>query len=161
MDAVETDNIANAAGRNLDYAGGKVPLFGEPYATSIAAEPADREQAGTINIRLAGKNATRFRATLGGDYPVGGDEIHRKIVATRSTGNEARFLSVVELHEDHPVIKSISTPNRNTLVVELVDGRSETIEISGLDGDGTTVNVAMTVRQDGNRVRSETTKPQH
>jgi hypothetical protein len=155
---IQTDNIAESAGPNLDYASGSVSIFGEHYTTSIAAEPEDRKQSGTITVDLKGLGATRFKATLGGDYPVGGDDIHRKIIATRSSGKEARFLSAVELHEDNPTIRAIETPNANTIVVELVDGRRETILIKNLEGDGNNVSVEMTVHKDGQLLHKELTK---
>ena len=155
---IQTDNIAESAGPNLDYAGGSVSIFGEHYTTSIAAEPANRKETGTITVDLKGLSATRFKATLGGDYPVGGDDIHRKIIATRSSGKEARFLSAVELHEDNPTIRSIETPDANTIIVELVDGRRETILIKNLEGDGNNVSVEMTVHKDGQLLHKELTK---
>jgi hypothetical protein len=150
---VRAENIAEASGANLDYAGGNVVIFGEPHSESIAAEPADRKKPGTIRIDLHG--AARFKATLGGDYPVGGDDIHRKIIATRSTGREARFLSAVELHEDNQVIQSIRAVSSDELVVECRDGRIDRIKITGLEGDD--VSVEMAVEKDGKMVASEKT----
>lgn len=155
---IQANNIAAAKEPNLDYAGGKVTIFGEHYATSIAAEPADRKQSGTLKFNLEGRGATRFKATLGGDYPVGGDDIHRKIIATRSPGTEARFLSAVELYEAQSLIHSIEAPDANTLVVELADGRRDTLNINGLDGDGTTINVTLTTLKDGTIIHSESTQ---
>lgn len=153
---VETENIAEAAGKNLDYAGGKVTLFGEHYASSIAAEPADRKRAGSVKINLKGKNAARFKAVLGGDYPVGGDDIHRKIMATRSSGTEARFLSAVELHEDNPVIRSIKAISANEIEVVRLDGKLDRFKITGFDGGD--VAVEMTVEEGGKVIASEETK---
>ncbi|MEN8862648.1 MAG: hypothetical protein ABF315_05615 [Lentimonas sp.] len=155
---VQTKNIAESTGQNLDYAGGTVSISGEHYATSIAAEPADRKQAGTLKFNLEGRGAKRFTATLGGDYPVGGDDIHRKIIATRSSGTEARFLSAIELHEDNSVIKSINAPDANTVVIELVDGRIDTLNIHDLDGDGSNASVHMTTHKDGVLIHTESTK---
>jgi hypothetical protein len=152
---VETENVAPAAGNNLDYAGGAVTIFGEPYAVSIAAEPADRKQAGKLTIDLTGKKAARFTAVLGGDYPVG-DDIQRKIVATRSTGTEARFLSAVELHEDSPVIQSIEALSAEEVVVLRRDGQVDRFMISGLDDSE--VAVEMTVEKAGQVTASEKTK---
>ncbi|MDF7825462.1 hypothetical protein P4B35_15655 [Pontiellaceae bacterium B12227] len=156
--SIETENMAEAAGANLDYAGGSVSLFGEHYASSFAAEPADRKKAGTISINLRGKNAARFTAVLGGDYPVGGDDIHRKIIATRSTGKEARFLSAVELHENNPVIRSIEALNEDKIIVDRMNGQVDRYTISGLDGVDTQVAVDMVVEQDGRTIATEKTK---
>ena len=154
----EVHNIAAAAGPNQDYAGGKVTIFGQSYPRSIAAEPDDRDQPGKLVFDLTGQNAARFRATLGGDYPVGGDDIQRKIIATRSTGETARFLSVVEFHEDHPIVKSVVARSANELVVERTDGGTDTFEISGLEGDGNAVSVKMTSAKDGEVIQTEETR---
>jgi hypothetical protein len=156
-DSVNTENIAPAEA-NRDYAGGKVTIFGEDYLKSLAAEPANRKETGRLVFDLSGKDAARFQATLGGDYPVGGDDVHRKIIATRSTGTEARFLSAVELHEDHPIIKSIEAVSATRLVVNRTDGKTDTLEITGLDGDGSDVRVEMSVSQNGKNLISERTE---
>ncbi|MDQ8183465.1 hypothetical protein [Pelagicoccus sp. SDUM812005] len=158
VEAVELQNIAPAASPNKDYAGGKVSIFGEDYARSLAAEPESRREPGRIRIDLRGKNASRFQATLGGDYPVGGDDIHRKIIATRSSGTEARFLSLVELHEDDSVIKSVRALSATKLVVEKTNGQTDTIEITGLDGEGDAL-VSMTVEENGRVIASERANP--
>jgi hypothetical protein len=150
-----TENIAEAAAKNRDYAGGSVSIFGQPYASSIAAEPEDRSRVGTLTMDLTGRNATRFKAVLGGDYPVGGDDIHRKVIATRSTGTETRFLSAVELHEDQPVIASIEAVGSHEVVVQRKDGLTDRFKILGLDGDS--VSVEMTVEKDGRVTASEKT----
>lgn len=157
LGAARAGNIAAAAGPNLDYAGGKVSIFGQDYATSIPAEPANRKEVGTLTFDLEGRNAARFRATLGGDYPVGGDDIQRKVIATRSRGQEARFLSAIELHEDSPVIDSIQAPDHETIILKLADGRTETLKIINMDGDGTDIKVRMTREQDGQSLVSENT----
>ncbi|VGO11784.1 hypothetical protein PDESU_00330 [Pontiella desulfatans] len=149
---VQAENVAEASGKNLDYAGGTVSIFGEHHSRSIAAEPADRKKPGMLKIDL--KGAARFKATLGGDYPVGGDDIHRKIIATRSTGKEARFLSAVELHEDNPVIKSIQAVGNDEVVVLRRDGSVDRFKIAGLGGRG--VSVEMTVELDGKVIAAET-----
>ncbi|MDF7799250.1 hypothetical protein P4C99_07225 [Pontiellaceae bacterium B1224] len=155
--SVETQNIAPSEA-NKDYAGGKVTIFGEPYLKSLAAEPANRKESGKIIVDLRGKNAARFQATLGGDYPVGGDDIHRKIIATRSTGTEARFLSAIELHEDQPVIKSVKAVSDSEIVVERNDGQTDTLKISGLEGDGNAVAVEIKVSKGGQIIASESTE---
>jgi len=152
-----TVNIASVTKANKDYAGGKVTLFGDNYSRSIAAEPADRSRPGKIVIDLTGKKAARFKATLGGDYPVGGDDIHRKIIATRSTGTEACFLSVIELHENSPVIRSAKAVSNDKVVIERTDGRVETIKIKALDGDGSDISVEITVEKNGRLISSEKT----
>lgn len=156
--AVKLKNIASAASPNKDYAGGQVSIFGDDFAKSLAAEPENRSEPGRIIVNLKGKKASRFQATLGGDYPVGGDDIHRKIIATRSTGTEAHFLSVIEMHEDNAVIEAVRAENATRLVVERKDGRTDIIEISGLDGDGDSLAVEMEVLEKGRVVRSEQTQ---
>jgi hypothetical protein len=153
--SIQTRNVA-ASEENKDYAGGKVTIFGDDYPMSLPAEPEDRDETGTISVDLIGQGVSRFRATLGGDYPVGGDDIHRKIIATRATGSEARFLSAIELHEDDPVIKRITAESATRIVVERHDGQTDTLEITGLDGDGSAA-VRMSVEKAGKVVATENT----
>ncbi|MEI6890812.1 MAG: hypothetical protein V5783_01455 [Pontiella sp.] len=154
---VETLNVAEALGENRDYAGGNVTLFGEPYARSLAAEPLNRKEPGLLTIDLTGKNATRFMAVFGGDYPVGGDDVHRKIIATRVTGTEARFLSAIELHEDQPVIQSIEAVSENEIIIHRVNGQVDRITISNFEDQDKRVRVEMTVKQEGQVIASEQT----
>jgi hypothetical protein len=44
-------------------------------------------------------------------------------------------------------------------VVHRKDGGIETVEIKGLDGDGQSISVEMTVRKEGSLMASEKTKP--
>lgn len=150
-----TENIAPSAGDQLDYAGGEVVIFGRPHNTSIPAEPEDRKVPGSIRINLEGKNATRFKATLGGDYPVGGDDIHRKVIATRSIGSEAYFLSAVEFHEDQSVIKNIEAISQNEIRVERVDGKVDHFMINGLDSNSPSVE--LTQQESGQTLVTEST----
>jgi len=71
-----------------------------PFDKAIAAQPKDAKQPGVIRISLAGKNAVRFKATLGADYPFGDESDRRKIYAIRSKGTDARFLTVIEPYEN-------------------------------------------------------------
>ena len=156
QDKITLSNGDVITGKITSMAGGKVTIFGDDYPMSLPAEPEDRDETGTISVDLIGQGVSRFRATLGGDYPVGGDDIHRKIIATRATGSEARFLSAIELHEDDPVIKRITAESATRIVVERHDGQTDTLEITGLDGDGSAA-VRMSVEKAGKVVATENT----
>ena len=100
----------------------------------------------------------RFKAVLGGDFPVGDESKTWKIVAVRSRGREARFLAVIEPFEDKRMIKSATAGNPDTLRVELNDGRVQEIKIGNLQqGDGRNVAVEITETKNGSALRTETT----
>jgi len=67
---------------------------------AIPAQPADPAKPAILHIPLAGKDAVRFKATLGGDFPFGDESESRKVYAIRSTGTEARFITVLEPYEN-------------------------------------------------------------
>src|SRR5438552_824727 len=68
------------------------------------------------------------------NYP--GSETTRKIVALRSVGKEARFITIIEPFEDKRMVKSAVATDASPLRVELNDGRVQEIQILNLDGDG-------------------------
>ena len=55
------------------------------------------------------------------------------------------------------MVKSAVATGPNTLRVELNDGRVQDITISGFDGDGKNLQVAISESKDGKVLRTETT----
>ena len=99
-----------------------------------------------------------FKATIGGDFPLGDETSRRKTMAVRTKGKDARYLSVIEPFEKESFIKSVKAEDANTLVVELIDGRTQEIVISDFEGDGKNIKVSTKEYIDGELVREESTK---
>jgi hypothetical protein len=140
-----------------DFAGGPIKVAGIPYANAMSAQPQDGKKPALTKVNLEGKNAVRFKATLGGDYPVGDESRGWKTVAVRSAGKDAHFLTVIEPFEDKRMIKKATATAADTLHVELADGREQNIKIINLEGDGKDIAVELTELKDGALVRSENT----
>ncbi len=138
-----------------DYYGGPIKIQGVLMADSAPAQPKDKKNRGTITVDLSGLDAVTFKATVGGDYPMGDESQRRKTLAVRSVGTEARYLSVVEPYETESVVKSVKAKSANELIVELNDGRVQEIIISELDGKTGEAKVSVRELRDGKLVRAE------
>ena len=149
------ENVEAPAKSGEDYYGGPIKISGVPCADAIPAQPLNNKNSATIHIPLAGKNAMRFKATLGGDYPFGDENTRRKVFAIHSQGNEARFLTMLEPYEDKPMVKSAVALSADKLRIELADGRVQEITIKNLDGDGKNISAEITEDKDGQTVRHE------
>ncbi|MGJ8654423.1 MAG: COG1470 family protein [Opitutaceae bacterium] len=152
---LETENIVTPKSAGLDYYGGPIKIAGEHMAGSTAGMPKNDKEAGVITVDISGLNSVAFKAKIGGDFPLGDETQRLKSMAVRSHGTEANFLSVVELYESNSMIKSVTAPSSDKLIVELIDGRIQEIKIEGLElGD-----VKVTVREtlNGQVVREEKT----
>ncbi|MEI6892406.1 MAG: hypothetical protein V5783_09560 [Pontiella sp.] len=141
--------------RGEDYYGGPIKIQGELMADSVPAQPKDKKKPGVITVDLSGLNAVAFKATAGGDFPMGDETQRRKTMAVRSTGTEARYLSVIEPYETKSVIKSVTAKSANELVVELIDGRVQEITISELDGETGVAKVSVRELRNGKVIREE------
>lgn len=150
-----SENVAPSRGENLDYEGGPIRIAGQPFSQAIAAEPQDAAKAASVSLDLTGLKAVRFKATVGGDWPVGNEEQLRKTVSVRTTGQDAHFLTVVEPYENRSVVKSARATGANTLRVELTDGRIQEITIQNLDSDSPKVSVTITESKNGTMLRAE------
>ncbi|HCE45156.1 MAG TPA: hypothetical protein DET40_16570 [Lentisphaeria bacterium] len=131
-----------------DSSGGPIKIAGIKYEQALPAH---------VTLDLAGMDAVRFKATFGADYFVGDESQRRKTVAVRSTGKEARFLTVLEPYEDKPVVKSAVAMSPDSLRVELMDGRVQEITLRNFDGDGSGIAVTINEMRDGKVSRSEET----
>lgn len=112
-----------------------------------------------LKFLLADKNAVRFKATLGGDFPFGNEAQRRKVYALRAKGEEARFLTLLEPHEGQACVKSAAAAGPDSLRIELTDGRVQVITIENLEGSGKDISVTLAESKDGKTVRQETTTP--
>lgn len=156
--APKFENVRQPAKANQDYFGGPIKIVGEEYKSATPAEPENENQSAIVRVDLSGVSAARFKATIGGDYPLGDESQRRKVTAIRAPqGNEARFLTVIEPYENQPVVKSASAQSADKLRVELADGRVQEIEIQDFAGDGKHIVVQLTETKDGKVLRQEST----
>ncbi|MEO7101087.1 MAG: hypothetical protein ABI162_17150 [Luteolibacter sp.] len=151
----QAENIEAPAKPGEDYYGGPIKIAGVPYAEAIAAQLKDSKKPATLKVSLAGKNAVRFKATLGGDYPFGDESGQRKVYSIRSKGTEARFLTVLEPYEGKAMVKSAVATGPDALRVELNDGRVQDLTIRNLSGSGKDISVEIFESKDGKHTREE------
>jgi len=152
------DNAMQPKEKGKDFEGGPIKIAGIAYAEAVSAQPQDGQKPALIKVDLSGIKAARFKAVLGGDYPVGDEQQRWKTVAVRSIGKEARFLTLIEPFENVRMVKSARATSADTLRVELADGRVDEIKISNLEGDAKNISAQITETKDGKTLRSETTK---
>jgi hypothetical protein len=156
---VKFENIRQTKEPEKDYFGGPIKIVGEKYESAVPAEPATNGVAGIVRVDLSGLNAVGFKATIGGDYPLGDEAQRRKVTAIRAaSGSEARFLTVIEPYENQPVVKSAVALSADRLRVELIDGRVQEIELKNFEGDGSNIIVEITETQNGQVLRRESTQ---
>jgi hypothetical protein len=153
------ENILQNKEPDRDYAGGPVKIAGVEYKTATPGEPQDARQAGIVRVDLGGIDAVRFKATLGGDYPLGDEAQRRKTYAIRVPGKatEARFLTIIEPYEDKSVVRKAEALSADRLRMELADGRVQEITIQNLTGSGKDIRVSITETRDGGASRTEDT----
>lgn len=155
VDAAGRETPYTAGAQTRDYFGGPIKIAGLHYTNAIPVQPSDPGKPLALRIPVTGE---RFRAVLGGDSPFGDESQCRNVYAIRSTGTEARFLTVIEPYEDKPVIKSASAVDADHVRVELADGRVQEITITGLEEQKGAASVEMVELKDNEVVRRETTR---
>jgi hypothetical protein len=156
-----SENAMQPKEKGKDFEAGPIKIAGIAYSEATSAQPQDGKKPAITKVDLAGVKAARFKAVLGGDYPVGDESQQHKTVAIRSQGKEARFLTVIEPFEDNRMVKRAAASSADTLRVELTDGRVQEIKISNLQqSDGKAVAVQIAETKDGKAIRSETTVPE-
>jgi hypothetical protein len=156
-DEPSTQNVEPTRKAGEDYYGGPIKIAGVDYKSAVPAQPLDAARPAVLHMSLAGKSAVRFRATLGGDFPLGDESRERKIFAIRASGREARFLTVLEPYEDRPAIRSATADGPDALRIALADGRVQEIRIRNLTGSGKDIAVAISESKEGRKSREEST----
>ena len=150
------DNAAQPNEPGKDFEGGPIKIAGVLYTNAVSAQPVNGGKPCVVRVDLSGLKARRFKAVFGGDYPRGDESQRRKTVAVRTTGTEARFLTVIEPYEDKSVVKFATASSPDALRVELADGRVQEITIQNLEGAGENIRVEMRAMKDGAVVQTET-----
>jgi peptidoglycan hydrolase-like protein with peptidoglycan-binding domain len=158
---VKFENIEQPKEAGKDYFGGPIKIVGNEYQSATPAQPVTNGVNGLVRVDLSGVGAVRFKATLGGDFPLGDETQRRKVYAIRATADggvaatEARFLTVIEPYEDQPMVKSAVAMSADSLRVELADGRVQEISLKNFDGSGADIEISLVETKDGQRVREE------
>jgi hypothetical protein len=98
----------------------------------------------------------RFKATLGGAYPLGDAGQLRKTYSIRSEGTEARFLTLIEPYDKKSVVQSARALSADQFQVVLTDGRVQDLTIHNLEGAGDTISVSLDETKNGQKIRDET-----
>lgn len=150
-------NVAVLSEKEKDYEGGPIKISGTPYRECIGIEPEQSKEEATLTYDLQGLNVVRLTGIIGGDYPVGNEEQLRKIVSVRSQGKEARFVTVIEPHEGASLVKKVQATTPSEIVVELTDGRTQTITLQDFYGVSQCVNVSIRETKSGQVQRTEST----
>ncbi len=150
------ENVIKTKSNDVDYDGGPVKIGGALMTHSIPGMPDNFKEEASITFDIAGMDVVRFEAIIGSDFPLGDETARRKTINVRSKGKKARFLSVIEPYESESMIKSVTAESASDLLVELSDGRTQRIHISGLEGDGKKIEVSTREFVNGKLVRSET-----
>jgi hypothetical protein len=149
-----TDQIADVPEPGKDYYGGPVKMSGLPMVGNVPANPVEENVDGTITVDLTKLNAVRFKAFVGGDYPLGNEAERRKTLSFRTTGKQAQYLTVVEPFEAESKVKSVTAASANEVTVELKDGRTHVVKLQGLE-QGEDLRVTIREFKDGVLVREE------
>jgi hypothetical protein len=152
------DDVVQTTAFGKDYFGGPIKIVGNLYTNATPAQPTTNNVQGVVRVDLSGADALRFKATLGGDYPLGDETQRRKVYAIRAPDAKgARFLTVIEPYEDKPMVKSAVAISADALRVELADGRVQEILLKNFDGDGKDLVGEITESKDGKILRREST----
>lgn len=159
--AMKFENVLQPREQGKDYFGGPIKIAGNPFDHATPGQPQDVNSPAIVRIDLAGMDAMRFKATLGGDFPLGNESGLRKTYSIRSHGTQARFLTLIEPHAAASVIKRAVATDADHLRVELTDGNVQTITIQKFDGDGKNIHVEMTDTHGGAVQTESTSTDQH
>ena len=153
-----TENIQKPAEEGKDFAGGPIKIVGIQYFSAASGQPKDTKLPAKITLDLTGLDAVRFKAVLGGDYPVGNETQRRKTYASQIRGTEARFLTIIEPYEDKPVIRTAQAISADVIRVELTDGRVQEITLHNVTGNGKDISAKIReLPRSGGEERTEST----
>ncbi len=130
---VTVAQISNVPTLGKDYYGGPVKIAGRLFEDAVAANPVRSKQDGTITVDLKGLKAVRFKASVGGDYPLGDESQRRKSLSFRTTGKQTQYLTVIEPFEKESLVKKVTATSPTELTVELKDGRTHKLKLNGLE----------------------------
>jgi hypothetical protein len=153
---VKFENVVQPPAPGKDYYGGPIKIVGMPYTGAVPAEPQDQKQSGVVHVDLRGVAAARFVANLGGSFPLGNAGQLHKVYSLRTTGTQARFLTLIEPYDKQALVKTAQADGPDHLHVELTDGRVQDITLAGMESDGHDLTVSLVETKNGHETRRET-----
>jgi len=140
-----------------DYAGGNVKIAGKRCMNVLPAEPENQQAVAEITLDLSSLDAVRFKAGIGGDYPVGDEDQARKTTSYRVKGKEVSYLSVLEPYERKKLISRVKAVSTNSIIIELTDGRVQEITLQSFNCTNEKPQVTMKEVKGGLVTKEETT----
>lgn len=152
----KSENVDFGCGVGKDYFGGNVKIQAKVFEKAIPSEPVDIENEAVITVDLSSVDAEYFDGYIGGDYPLGDGLSQRKLIANRKTSKAATFISVIELYEGENKVSNVMALSEKSVRVELSDGTSQEVTVSGLDA-GENISARIEEYRDNKLMRSEST----
>ena len=152
-----TENVATLPVNGKDYENGPIRIAGDSYKESIGVEPDNAKEEARLSYDLQGLNVVRLEGVIGGDYPVGEENQLRKVVGICLQGKDAIYVTVIEPHEGKPLVRKVDADNPSKIIVELIDGRVQEIDIQGFYGMEKKTVVSIVERKGKREIRSEST----
>lgn len=124
-----TEGIKQSPYENRDYFGGPIKFETQVIPSALPATPIAEAISGTITIDLSGVDAASLEIVIGGDYPLGDESDHRRVVGIRKEGRTAQFATILEQYDQESKVES-ATISENTLTVRLKDGREDELNVA-------------------------------
>lgn len=147
---IEKNNVFSHADPSTDYYGGPIKLEGMICEKAVGIEPENADMPASIILDISRiQGAMEFVGMIGGDYPLGPEDRQRKSLSIRTCGNEAKYITILELHENNSLIEQAHAFDENHIKVRLKDGRTQEIEWSDFYQEEGTVRVCMKERLHG------------
>ena len=116
---------------NRDFFDGPVKLEAEKMQTSLSGTPTEESVPAAIEFDLRDIEPAMLKVKIGADYPLGSEENHRKLIAMRQEGTNAKFVTVLEQFETESVIEQIENVAEG-IKVYLKDGSTDYIQINDM-----------------------------
>jgi hypothetical protein len=148
--SIEMNNISPTIDSSTDYYGGEIKLEGITYKKAIGIEPDDPSLPSSIILDLRKlKGAVKFNCAIGGDYPLGKEDKQRRALSFRTYGKEAKYITILELHENNKMIDTAEAIDENRIKVTLKDGLTQEISFSNFYEENKEISVSFNQWKNG------------
>lgn len=135
-------NISSTIDSATDYYGGEIKLEGVPYKKAVGIEPEDPSSSASIIIDLSKINApSKFECAIGGDYPLGNEANQRKALSFRTYGKEAKYITILELHENNKMIQNAEAIDENCIKITLKNRCTQEINFNNFYTENNEISV--------------------